>query len=633
MKSTKHQIQNVLKSKVFWILIIAIIIEIIITVVVFNSLKDSEDKDIDVFVKKQGESVISEYHLVLNTIGHIVERDGKIFQINGKKVKLNDFKTYVDEDSLPNSVSIRYQRWFPRITLDERDDFEDFGKVHIRDNYTILDAIQVFPTLIFEPAGNRSEYFPFALSSPDVPFPVGGDAYNSSIANKLDFDLTINNKGPTTSRRTRLFELNSTINHAVRVRSPVYLLNSTDFNRDDLLGVTETLIIPNNILSIIIDGISIGRENVDMFMYDLSDTILSNESLIFREDKSDYVQYSSRDTINDVKRLDNSYHITSSIFNREYFIQFTFKESYVDNERTFFPEGILITLIIIFIAVNIISLSVYKGYHLNLLKNSVNMQYNIMNKVNHNMRNPLNVIKGNIELLILDLSNLIGVETDLTIDRKKYENIDDEEIITTKHTVRDSYIQPLIDSYYQTVHLNNIIYSSDYVNLGIINDKDSFKPQPKLVTVDDIVNNVNEIMVVDIDENHNIQYNVNIFNEKYNLYIDIDAVKQILTIFLKNAFQYTDNGIVNLDVKLENDSNIVFSITDTGKGVDEDIRKKIFDAREPKPHVIGSGGLGTYHARLIAESIKSTVGYEPLASGSKFWLKVPVVKKAETLTV
>ena len=633
MKLTKVSLQNVLKSKLFWGLLIGLLVEIVIVVVVFNSLKENENKDIDIFVEKQGKSIITEYELVLGNIEHLISRNSKIFQLGGKKVKLDDFVIFIDEESLSNSVSIRYQRWFPRIALNERADFEEFGNLYIQDNYTILDAVQIFPTLIFEPAANRSEYFPFALSVPQVSFRVGGDLITSSSENNFDIELAISNNVPTTSRRTRLFELNSILNYAIRIRDPVYELNSTNFTRDDLLGITETLIIPNNIFTIIIDGISIERNNVDIFMYDLSDTIPSNESLIFREDKNDYVDYNSRDAINSVKKLDNSYYIIRPLINRDYFIQFTFKESYVDNERTFFPEGILITLIIIFIALNSISVIIYKTYNLKLLNNTVNMQYNIMNKVNHNMRNPLNIIKGNIELLIFDLSNLIGLDANLTIDRKKYDKISDEELTMTRYKIRDEYIHPLIDSYYQTINLNNIIHSSDYVNLSIVNDKSSIKATPALVNIEDIINVVKEIMIVDIEENHNIKYDINVFDGQFKLYVNLDAVKQILVIFLKNAFQYTDNGSVILDVKLDNDSNAIFSIIDTGKGVDESIKKSIFDAKEQKAHVIGSGGLGTYHAALIAKSIDSNVGYEPTDNGSKFWLTVPVIKQIEVIDI
>lgn len=530
------KLKKLLRKKLFWFSITAIIIEALIIGLTYDALKNQEDDEINNFIVDQSNQILSEYNLVISNIEHLINRNGKFFQINGKKLKPDDFETYVDFDTLPSSVNIRFQRWFPRITHDERADFEAFGHEYIQENFTILDYTQVFPTLIFDTAVNRSEYFPFTLTVPPVPFTLGGDITTVRPELTFDIELAISSNRSTAVRRTRLFELNSTINHALRVISPVHLANSTDFERDELLGVTETLYIPNNILTLIIDNGNIGRHNVDIFIYDLSDTIFANESLVYRENKEDYKSFNDRDSINHIKNMDYSYNTVINTINREYYIQFKYDETYLSDERTFFPEGILITLLILFLGIDIIIYIVYKSYRLNIKSNLTNMQYNILSNVNHNMRNPLNVIKGAIELILFDLSAVLGFEEQFEVKKSTFKNLKEFDVSMKSHDLYDTVISPLIHIHHQTMNLTNIIYGSEYVNDAILGHSKSSPSVNKLI---DLIESMNDIIMIDIDENHDVKYAVSIFEPEFELFIDSQRLSHILIIFLRNAFQYT----------------------------------------------------------------------------------------------
>ena len=61
---------------------------------------------------------------------------------------------------------------------------------------------------------------------------------------------------------------------------------------------------------------------------------------------------------------------------------------------------------------------------------------------------------------------------------------------------------------------------------------------------------------------------------------DETKLRQCLTNFLSNAFKFTKNGTVTLDIKSEevnNVENINFSVTDTGAGMSPDGVAKVFE--------------------------------------------------------
>lgn len=616
-------ISNVKKYKFYIILLFITIIQIITCVFVYDTLKHQENKDIDDFIKKTSIGINSEFDGVLTTIEHISRRNGAIFSINGKKVKPSDFELYTQQNSLPEIVNIGYQRWQARITHDERPDFEAFGDEFIRTNFSVLDVIQIFPELILEPAKNRSEYLTFAISVPEFFGPMGGDSFNISGTSIIDINYAIDNNEPTPSRRTRLFQLNSLINYAIQLRAPVYLANDTTFDRDDLLGLTELLFIPNNILTDILKQLNIKRNDIDIFLYDLSDTINDNESLIYREDKDEYEKYSDRTHINAISNLENSYSNNFNITNRQYSIQLIYSNAYIDNERTFFPEGILIMLCILFVSINIISIIIYNSY-INSLKNrSQTIQNNILSNVNHNMRNPLNGIKGVIEIIISSITTLIddNDNDNYDISKEKFNHIEDKQINISSHELRDDYVNPLIDAYYLTVQLANIIYSADYVTDVILGNT---IPEIIEYSLNDIIKHTEYIIRSDIDEHHDIQYSIDVFDTDYIIKTDMDRFCQILIIFVTNAFQYTHEGNISIRV-IENDDAIIFNVIDTGIGINPSNVKNLFEYKKTKAHVIGSGGLGLHHAKLIANSINCSVGYTPMENGSNFWVKYPLI--------
>jgi signal transduction histidine kinase len=600
------------------LLITVIIVQILITVFSYKTLKESEDDDIEQFINDRGNIIITEYDVRLKIVLHLIDRNNQIFQQNGKLVKPNIYANYVSVDTVPESIPIQYQRWYPRITLAERKEYEEFGNQFIQANFTIRDVKQIFPFIIFETAKNRSEYYPFTLSEPEFAGSLGGDLKNSSLENAEDLQQTLNNRETTMQRSTPLFELNSFTNLAIRIRSPVYANgNKTD---DNVLGVTEFLIVPNRFITNIVDSIGIGRQNFDMFIYDISNTIPDSDSLVYVEDS--YSNLNSRNFINNVKEIKNSYNQIYSIANHDYFIQITFNNQYLNEERTFFPEGILIVLTILFVAIDIISVTVYKAYTISVKNRSKDMQYSILYNVNHNIRNPLNSIKGVIEVLLYYLTEKITGKPQLEFTKQDYDFIPAQDITLNSIEIRDEVILPLVDAQYSTLMLTNTIYSSDYINDIILENTDSVKNNANMKQITDYI----VYVLAHIINETNLKLNINIFDPSYTIIVDKDRLCQMLIIFVENAFKYTEKGYVNINIE-KLDNSIIFKVIDSGIGLTAKQAKTIFNYRKEKPHVLGTGGLSTYHAKIIANSLNAKIGYcSNEGHGSVFWVEIPIEK-------
>lgn len=110
-------------------------------------------------------------------------------------------------------------------------------------------------------------------------------------------------------------------------------------------------------------------------------------------------------------------------------------------------------------------------------------------------------------------------------------------------------------------------------------------------------------------------------------------LRQVLTNLVGNAIKFTDQGEVTLRVKPGAPGVIRFEVQDTGPGITEDERKRLFqpftqvDGSSTRRH--GGSGLGLVIARQLAEAMQGEIGLESSAGrGSTFWFTVPVAMPA-----
>ncbi|MBD3270335.1 sensor histidine kinase, partial [Candidatus Peregrinibacteria bacterium] len=105
--------------------------------------------------------------------------------------------------------------------------------------------------------------------------------------------------------------------------------------------------------------------------------------------------------------------------------------------------------------------------------------------------------------------------------------------------------------------------------------------------------------------------------------------EQIISIFLENAYKYTNKGEIIVNVKI-NDNSMKCSVTDTGIGISNRHKNKIFDrfTRSKKNKKSGLG-IGLYIAKELTIKLNGNIKVKdnPKQKGSVFIIELPVYKK------
>lgn len=178
-----------------------------------------------------------------------------------------------------------------------------------------------------------------------------------------------------------------------------------------------------------------------------------------------------------------------------------------------------------------------------------------------------------------------------------------------------------------------IVRSNNDLLLSLINDiLDLSKIESGRTVFHNSLVNLNEIC---IELQHTHQYRITnntkiLFEPKETpifLVTDYNRLQQVLSNLLTNAIKHTEKGSITIDYK-EQDTIILFSITDTGHGIPQDKVETIFD-RFVKVDEFSEGfGLGLSICQSIVEKQNGTIGVESkVGKGSRFWFTLPYIKE------
>ncbi len=127
--------------------------------------------------------------------------------------------------------------------------------------------------------------------------------------------------------------------------------------------------------------------------------------------------------------------------------------------------------------------------------------------------------------------------------------------------------------------------------------------------------------------------------------IDPQRVKQILKNLLSNAFKFTHEGSVSLDIKrpitsgidaLSAEKILIFTVTDTGIGISEEKQMAIFEAFQQEDGATtrkyGGTGLGLTISRELAHLMGGRIELESTpGKGSKFTLYIQINEAGQVL--
>jgi CheY-like chemotaxis protein len=123
-------------------------------------------------------------------------------------------------------------------------------------------------------------------------------------------------------------------------------------------------------------------------------------------------------------------------------------------------------------------------------------------------------------------------------------------------------------------------------------------------------------------------------------YIEADAsrIRQVLANLIDNAVKFTSRGSVNLHVNAgETDGklNLRFDVIDTGLGLNEEQRERLFlpyvQVNSTIASQYGGTGLGLSIARRLVELMGGEIGCESApGQGSLFWFTIPAKRAPRT---
>lgn len=134
-------------------------------------------------------------------------------------------------------------------------------------------------------------------------------------------------------------------------------------------------------------------------------------------------------------------------------------------------------------------------------------------------------------------------------------------------------------------------------------------------------------------DKENINLIVNIEDEiPQTISVDFEHLSKTLSPLLDNAFKFTDEGDITVEVsQVAGEKQMQIIITDSGCGIKHEDLDKIFDnfvqGDGSSTRKYGGTGLGLSISKKIVEAMGGTIGVESVqGKGSSFWLTLPLVK-------
>lgn len=106
---------------------------------------------------------------------------------------------------------------------------------------------------------------------------------------------------------------------------------------------------------------------------------------------------------------------------------------------------------------------------------------------------------------------------------------------------------------------------------------------------------------------------------------DIEKLTEIVNNLMQNAIKFTTKGRVTLGFDITDGEHVRIWIRDTGMGIAENDKERIFDRFVKLNEYVPGAGLGLSVAKSHTESLGGTIGVESsLGEGSTFWVELPL---------
>ncbi|RKU67044.1 sensor histidine kinase [Parabacteroides sp. AF17-3] len=210
--------------------------------------------------------------------------------------------------------------------------------------------------------------------------------------------------------------------------------------------------------------------------------------------------------------------------------------------------------------------------------------------MSHEIRTPLNAIVGFSQLLS---------ETDDPEEKKMFTNI-----ITHNNDLLLKLINDILDL--SKLDAGFVQFKPIWVNLPSLFKDTELTYKERLRNTD-----VEFILEIPTDGN-------------FLAYIDHSRLLQVLGNFITNAIKYTPAGFIRVSYELPSKGGLLLSVADSGIGIDDSKKSRVFVRFEKLDQFAQGTGLGLSICETIVKAYKGEIGFEStVGKGSTFWAWFP----------
>lgn len=233
-----------------------------------------------------------------------------------------------------------------------------------------------------------------------------------------------------------------------------------------------------------------------------------------------------------------------------------------------------------------------------------------LSSMSHELRTPMNAILGYSELLKEDLSSPPSeIDEDAVDDMQQY-------------------VANILQAGWHLLELINKVLDLTRIEAGKLE---------VLIEKVELIDLIKECvsLITPLAEKRDISiYNKTATMRPQEALIDRARLKQVLINLLSNAVKYNqESGSIEINLNQTNPEYIRISVTDTGIGLSEEQKNKVFDpfTRLSGLNLIEGTGIGLTITKRLLEIMDGKIGLDStLGVGSTFWIEVPTGEVAAT---